>query len=125
MRWRAYRRWHQVKMRMACEGHAFGMGGSRSGLKMESATADEYFSGDVVRQRGAEEEDCVCGFFGGSEAAERAASEQGFQPDRRDADLDVVTGDVEYGAARGGGGNDESRLNKAEADGVHVDVVTA
>ena len=48
-------------------------------LEVEAAAADEDFAGYVVGEGGAEEEDGVGGFFGGAEAAERAALFEGVE----------------------------------------------
>ncbi len=94
------------------------------GLEVETAAADQDFAGDVVGERGAEEEDGVGSFFGGAEAAKGAALLEGVEGGGGDADLDVCSSHVE---ARVGGscGCDETGFDEAEADGVDVDVVAA
>ena len=57
---------------------------------METAAADEDFSGDVVGERGAEEEDGSGGFFGRAEPAEGAALFERFEGGGGDTDFYVL-----------------------------------
>lgn len=90
-------------------------------LEMQTSAADEDLSGDVIRQRGAEEENGVSSLLRRAQPAERTGSDHGVECLDRDADLDLLAanaqGPVRYSRP------DQTSVDQSETNCVHIDVV--